>query len=255
MGILKFTRAKSSLDFPNNSFIPTPLCQQFPTPFTKQAAPFIPLFVRKKGITTILSRLVAEDAALLPDPHPRPLLELQWPLTALKKRTRPLSAGLWSYVPCFGLCPALPNCPRGPAHAALTGRPSSCSPAALHASPARRVRCPGLPRTRLPQAQPRSPRPPPARPAGLRYPDETQVVVCPLRDPRHHVGRCSVPVRRRGAGGRGPPRHVADLPRARAASLTGRQGAPLSASGRTCSRSSGWREAVRADRRVPFSAA
>lgn len=59
-----------------------------------------------------------------------------------------------------------------------------------------------------------APRPPPARPAGFRYPDETQVVVGPLREPRHHVGRRSVSVRRRRGRGLRPPRHVPGLPRA-----------------------------------------
>lgn len=76
----------------------------------------------------------------------------------------------------------------------------------------------GLPAPRLPQA--RSARPcAPACPAGLRYPHEAQVVVCPFRDARHHIGRRSVRVRRLRGGGLRPARHVAGFPRARVALL------------------------------------
>ena len=46
-----------------------------------------------------------------------------------------------------------------------------------------------------------------------------QVVVGPLRDPRHHVGRCSIPVGRWRGWGRGLPRHVPGLPGAGALSF------------------------------------
>ena len=49
--------------------------------------------------------------------------------------------------------------------------------------------------------------------------DEAQVVVGPLWDPRHHVGRCSIPVGRWCGWGRGLPRHVPGLPGAGALSF------------------------------------
>lgn len=72
--------------------------------------------------------------------------------SSILRRPMELRALLW----CL---PGPSQPPPRPAHAALTGRPSSCSPAAFHASPARRVRCPGLPRTRLPQARAAPPAP------------------------------------------------------------------------------------------------
>lgn len=108
---------------------------------------------------------------------------------------------------------ALPPPPRLPSLATLAKRPSA--PPGHPAVPLRAASRSPPPSGLLHAA----PRPPPARPAGFRYPDEAQVVVGPLRDPRHHVGRRSVPIRRRRGRGHRPPRHVPGFPRASGALL------------------------------------
>lgn len=134
--------------------------------------------------------------------------------------------------------------PPHPSHAASPAEPHSRPPAPppLTRDPGdvalRPARAPAVPlrvasRSPSPSGSFRAaPRPPPERPAGLRYPDEAQVVVGPLRDPRHHVGGRSVPVPRLRGGGHRPPRHVPGVPRDRGA-LLGRTTGGAALLGRT----------------------